>query len=66
MRLDQLVQLVPRRCAVDLSEEVVASRQPLLGGVFEIGESSLNDRLASGDVPLLSQVGPIGETPGGE
>ena len=43
-RLDGLMQLAPRRHAVDLSEEAVAPRQLLLGGVFEVGKALLHDR----------------------
>lgn len=48
--LDQLVQLAPRRGAVDLGEEPVTSRQLLLGGVFEVGEASLHDRQGSDEL----------------
>jgi len=43
-RLDQLVQLAPRRHAVDFGQEAVAPREFLLGGVFEVGEALLHGR----------------------
>ena len=51
------MQLAPRRHAVDLSEEAVAPRQLLLGGVFEVGKALLHDRWQTVGMPLLSQVG---------
>lgn len=50
------MQLAPRRDAVDLSEETVASRELFLGGVFEVREALLHDRWRAENVPLLSQV----------
>lgn len=53
MRLDQLVQLSPRRCAVDLGEEPVTSRELLVGGVIEVGKTALHDRLVSDECAAI-------------
>ena len=42
-RLDQFVQLAPRRHAVDLGQEAVAPRQLFLGGVLKVGKTLLHD-----------------------
>lgn len=56
-RFDGLMQLTPRGHAVDLSEEAVAPRQLLLGGVFKVGKALLRGRWRTVGMPLLSQVG---------
>ncbi len=56
VRLDQLVQLAPRRGHIDLGEEAVAARQLLLGCVLKVGKALLHDRWQTGNVALLSQV----------
>ena len=47
VRFNQPVQLTSGRRAVDLSEEAVASGQLLLGGVLEVGKTSLHDRMGT-------------------
>jgi len=60
------VQLAPRRDAVDLRKEKVASRELFLGGVFEVREALLHDRWRAGNVALLSQVAAPAETAAAE
>jgi hypothetical protein len=43
-RLDEFVELAPRRHAVDLGEEAIAPRELFLGGVFEVREGLLYGR----------------------
>jgi len=54
-RLDQFVQLAPRRYVINLSEKTVAPRELFLGGVFEVGEALLHDRWRARNVASLSQ-----------
>ena len=47
-RLDQLMQLRPRRDTVDLREEAVAPCQLLFGGVLEVGKALLHNQMDGG------------------
>lgn len=57
---DQLVQLAPRRHAVDFSQD--ATRQFLLGSLFEVGEALLLGRRGAINVSLLSLSGTLPRT----
>lgn len=66
-RLDQFMQLRPRRDVVDLCKEHVAPGHLLLGCVFEVGETLLHDQLCCDErgaiVSVLARV--TGSSSGG-